>query len=60
MAAAAVVHGAFNGFVGVFLLVLVGADRIVAVPVGVLGSVALTLAAVLLWRIPGLRPAPSA
>ena len=44
----------------VFLLVLVGADILVAVPVGVLGGVALTVAAAVLWLVPGLRPAPAA
>lgn len=58
--APAVVHGAFNGYAAVFLLVLVGADILVAVPVGVLGGVALTVAAAVLWLVPGLRPAPAA
>lgn len=57
VAAAAVVHGAFNGFAGTFSLILVGADPVIAVPVGVLGGVALALVAAALWGPPGLRPA---
>lgn len=55
-AAAAVVHGAFNGFAGIFPLVLVGAERLVALPVGVLAAVVLSVAAAVLWLVPGLRP----
>lgn len=54
--APAVVHGAFNGFASVFVLLLVGADRLIALPVGVLAGVALSLVALVLWLVPGLRP----
>lgn len=59
VATPAVVHGAFNGFAGIFALVLVGADRLVALPVGVLAAVVLSVAAAVLWFVPGLRPAVS-
>ncbi len=54
--APAMVHGAFNGVAGLFLLLAHGAERLAAVPVGVYGVVALALAAVVLWRVPTRRP----
>lgn len=54
--ASAVVHGAFNGFAGIYILILVGADRLIALPVGVLGGVTLSVVAAALWLVPGLRP----
>lgn len=57
--APAVVHGAFNGFAGIYLLVLVGSDRLVSLPVGVLSGVVLSVVAALLWLAPGLRPVGS-
>ena len=56
---AAVVHGAFNGFAGLFTLILIGANSLIAVPVGVISAVALSVVAAVLWLVPGLRPAAS-
>lgn len=57
VAAPAVVHGAFNGFAGLLILLIAEADVLVAVPVGLWGAVALGLVALMLWTVPGLRPA---
>lgn len=54
---AAVVHGAFNGFAGIYALLVAGGDVLLAVPVGVFGAVALAIVAAILWLVPGLRPA---
>lgn len=54
--APAAVHGAFNGFVGVYLIVLTGADRLVGLPVGVAMAGTLAVVAAVLWLGPGLRP----
>lgn len=52
----AVIHGAFNGFAGLLSLLLVGAEVLIAVPVGVLAGVGLSVVAGILWLVPGLRP----
>lgn len=59
-AAPAVLHGAFNGFAGMFGLILVGSNALVALPVGLLAGAALTIAALVLWCVPELRPQPGA
>ncbi len=56
--APAMLHGAFNGFAGLYLLLLVDVDRLLAAPVGVLAGVLFSVAAVVLWWVPGLRPVP--
>lgn len=58
VAAPAVVHGAFNGFVGIFTLAIAGANPLVALPVGVLAPVPLAIVAATLWLAwpPGGRP----
>lgn len=45
VAAAAIVHGAFNGLAGAFVLGLADANNLIAPPVGVLGAVAMGIAA---------------
>lgn len=55
VATAAVIHGAFNGFAGMFALLIADADVLVAVPVGLWGAAALSVVAVLVWIVPGLR-----
>ena len=55
VATAAVVHGAFNGFAGMFTLLIADADVLVAVPVGLWGAAALSVVAVLVWIVPGVR-----
>ncbi len=62
--APAIIHGAFNGFAGFFLFLTLGRTTLVAVPVGIAGALALTLVAVVMWRMakpaPALDPTPSA
>ena len=47
--APAVLHGAFNGFAGVFLVLLVDTNPLIAAPVGLLGAGAFAVVAALLW-----------
>lgn len=54
--AAAVVHGFLNAIAGPFTLLLVGADVLVSLPVGVLGFLAVSLAGVLAWMLFGRPP----
>lgn len=49
--APAIVHGTFNGFAGIFLLVLIGADRLTALPVGLWAALPPALLALLLWTV---------
>lgn len=55
--APAVLHGAFNGFAGVFLVLLVDPNPLVAAPVGLIGTFVLAVVAALFWRASGKRPA---
>jgi membrane protease YdiL (CAAX protease family) len=48
--APAMLHGAFNGYAGFFLLLVVSRDPIVSVPVGLLGAAGLALVAVGFWK----------
>jgi membrane protease YdiL (CAAX protease family) len=54
--APAIIHGAFNGFAGFFLFLTIGRSTLVAVPVGLAGALALTVVAVVMWRV--VKPAP--
>jgi uncharacterized protein len=47
--AAAVLHGAFNGFAGIFVLILVDANPLISAPLGAVGIAAVALVAALLW-----------
>jgi len=55
--APAIIHGAFNGFAGFFLLLTLGRSTLVAVPVGIAGALALTIVAAIMWRV--AKPAPA-
>ena len=55
--APAIIHGAFNGFAGFFLFLTLGRSTLVAVPLGIAGVLALTLVAVVMWRV--AKPAPA-
>lgn len=57
VAAPAIIHGAFNGFAGFFLFLTIGRSTLVAVPVGAAGALALTVVAVVVWRV--FKPAPA-
>ena len=46
----AMLHGAFNAFGGFFLMLLVGRNPLVSLPVGLLGAAALALVAFVFWK----------
>ena len=48
--APAMLHGAFNGYAGFFLLLLVSRDPVVSLPVGLVGAAGLALVALAFWR----------
>ncbi len=48
--APAILHGAFNGYAGFFLLLVVSRDPIVSLPVGLLGAAGLALVALAFWK----------
>ncbi|MBK8445286.1 MAG: CPBP family intramembrane metalloprotease [Micropruina sp.] len=50
--APAMLHGAFNGVAGLFTLVVVGGSVLIALPVGLLMAMTLTLLAILVWHLP--------
>lgn len=50
--APAMLHGAYNGVIGVFLFLIVGGSRLVNLPVGLLMALTLTVIAVVVWRLP--------
>ena len=50
--APAVLHGAYNGTIGFFSLTIIGGSLFVALPMGLLMALVLTVVAVLLWRMP--------
>lgn len=47
--APAVLHGAINGFAGVFLLVLVDTNPLIAAPMGLAGAAAIAVVAAVFW-----------
>jgi len=47
--APAVLHGAFNGFAGIFTVLLVDANQVVAAPVGLIGAGSIAVVAALFW-----------
>jgi len=55
--APAIIHGAFNGFAGFFLFFTIGRAPLMAVPAGIAGALALTVIAVVMWRV--FKPAPA-
>lgn len=57
--APAFLHGAYNGTSGFFTLVMIGGNVFVAVPMGALMVLVLTVTALVVWRWPA-RPAPAA
>jgi len=50
--APAMLHGACNGVLGVFTLIIVGGNVLISLPVGLLMALTLTLVALAVWRIP--------
>jgi hypothetical protein len=55
-------HGAFNGYGGFFLLLMVSRNPLLSVPVGLLGAVAVGIVAAGFWKWSAgrLAEAPSA
>ena len=53
--APAVLHGAINGFAGVFLVVLVDTNPLVAAPMGLVGATTVAIVAALFWLLTGKR-----
>ncbi len=49
--APAVLHGAFNGFAGVFLVIVVDSNPLVAAPVGLIGAGVFAVVAALFWLL---------
>lgn len=49
--APAILHGAFNGFAGVFTVLLVDANPLVAAPAGLIGAGSLAVVAALFWLL---------
>jgi uncharacterized protein len=57
--APAFLHGAYNGTIGFFALLIVGGSIFVALPMGVLMGSVLAVLAVLFWRVPGRKAEPA-
>ncbi len=55
--ASAFLHGAYNGTIGLFVLITIGGSVFIALPMGLLMALVLTVVAVVVWRLP-LRPVP--
>ncbi|MCC6497284.1 MAG: CPBP family intramembrane metalloprotease [Propionibacteriaceae bacterium] len=50
--APAFLHGAYNGTIGFFALSIIGGSLFVALPMGLLMALVLTVVAVVVWRLP--------
>ncbi len=50
--APAFLHGAYNGTIGFFALTILGGSVIVALPMGLLMALVLTVVAIVAWRLP--------
>ncbi len=55
--APAIIHGAFNGFAGFFLLLVVSRSALLSAPVGIVGALSASIAAAAVWGLtaPGIR-----
>jgi membrane protease YdiL (CAAX protease family) len=49
--APAIIHGAFNGSAGFFLFFIAGGNRLLTAPIGILGALSCTVAAIAVWRL---------
>jgi uncharacterized protein len=47
--APAIIHGAFNGFAGFFLLLVASGSRIASAPVGLVGAISIAIVAAVAW-----------
>ncbi len=59
LVAPAVLHGAFNAFAGVFVVLLVDANPLVSAPLGLIGAGTAAVVAALLWLLRGKRAVPA-
>ncbi|MFZ0530973.1 MAG: CPBP family intramembrane glutamic endopeptidase [Propionicimonas sp.] len=50
--APAILHGAYNGVIGLFAYLVIGGHVLIAVPMGVLMALALAVLAAIVWRLP--------
>lgn len=50
--APAMLHGAFNGVVGVFAYLIIGGNVLIRLPVGLLMSLTIAIVAVVVWHLP--------
>lgn len=57
--APSLLHGAFNGVVGLFAILVVGGSQLVNLPVGLLMALTLTVLALVVWRLPAGRAVPA-
>jgi membrane protease YdiL (CAAX protease family) len=55
--APAIIHGAYNGFAGFFVLLIANRSPVFSAPVGLAGALAITLVAAVMWRV--VKPAPA-
>ncbi|HEY5978259.1 MAG TPA: CPBP family intramembrane glutamic endopeptidase [Microlunatus sp.] len=53
--APAMLHGAANGALGMFVYLVIGGNALIALPVGLLMAITLTVLAIVIWHLP--RPA---
>jgi uncharacterized protein len=57
--AAAILHGSINGFAGMFLVVLVDANPLVAAPMGAVGIAVISLVAAVFWWLTRQQSRPT-
>lgn len=56
--APAMLHGAYNGTIGIFALLIIGGNLFVALPMGWLVAAVLTILAIIAWRFPPKQDQP--
>ena len=54
--APSLLHGCYNGVIGLFLYLIIGGNVLIALPMGVLMGVTLAVLAAIVWRLPASRP----
>lgn len=57
--APAMLHGAYNGTIGIFALLMVGGNLFISLPMGWLMVAVLTVLAIIAWRFPPAQPVES-
>jgi CAAX amino terminal protease family. len=56
--APAMLHGAYNGTIGIFVLLVIGGNLFVALPMGALMAALLAVLAIIVWLLPPKTSAP--